>query len=126
MMPTGSGAGQRPSGPFPSILRPKGVGAAPSSLVRLLSSRILGPRRLGALAHTMGEEEFEEFRAAGIVDEDVVRAAEDAILVERMKLLLLGGLWGWEEPPRSREYAFVRGRRLCANGAGTTVQHAHR
>ncbi len=50
-----------------------------------------GVRRLGPLAHTMGEEEFEEFRAAGAVEEDVVLAAEDAILVERMKLLLLAG-----------------------------------
>ena len=50
-----------------------------------------GIRRLGALAHTMGEDEFEEFHAAGAVDEDVVSAAQDAILVERMKLLLLGG-----------------------------------
>lgn len=49
-----------------------------------------GVRRLGALAHTMGEDEFEELRAAGAVHEDVVSAAEDAILVERMKLLLLG------------------------------------
>jgi hypothetical protein len=48
-----------------------------------------GIRRLGALAHTMGEDEFEEFRAAGAVG--VVNAAQDAILVERMKLLLLGG-----------------------------------
>lgn len=39
-----------------------------------------GVRRLGPLAHTMGEEEFEEFRAAGAVVEDVVGAAEDAIL----------------------------------------------
>jgi hypothetical protein len=50
-----------------------------------------GVRRLGPLAHTMGEEEFEEFRAAGAIDENIVDAAEDVILVERMKVLLLGG-----------------------------------
>ena len=49
-----------------------------------------GVRRLGPLAHTMGEAEFGEFRAAGAVDEDVLSAAEDVILVERMKVLLLG------------------------------------
>jgi len=46
-------------------------------------------RRLGATDHTLTEEQFEELRAADALDEDVVAAAEDAILVERMKKLLL-------------------------------------
>lgn len=50
-----------------------------------------GVRRLGAAAHVLGEEQFEEMRAAEALDEDVVTAAEDAILVERMKILLFGG-----------------------------------
>lgn len=29
--------------------------------------------------------------AAGVIQEDIVTAAEDVILVERMKILLLGG-----------------------------------
>ena len=49
-----------------------------------------GVRRLGALGHVMGEKQFEEFRAAGAVDENIVTAAEDVFLVERMKALLLG------------------------------------
>ncbi len=46
-------------------------------------------RRLGALGHVMGDEQFEEFRAAGAVAEDIVTAAEDVLYVERMKALLL-------------------------------------
>ncbi len=50
-----------------------------------------GVRRLGALGHVATEEQFEEMRAAGAIHEDVVTAAEDILLVERMKRLLLGG-----------------------------------
>jgi hypothetical protein len=46
-------------------------------------------RRLGALGHVLGKEQFEEFRAAGAIEEDVVTAAEDVLYVERMKGLLL-------------------------------------
>ena len=39
----------------------------------------------------MGDEQFEEFRAAGAVAEDIVTAAEDVLYIERMKTLLLDG-----------------------------------
>ena len=51
---------------------------------------LCGVRRLGASGHVLTEEQFEEMRAADVLDEDVERAAQDALLVERMKLLLLG------------------------------------
>lgn len=35
------------------------------------------------------EEEFKTLRTAGVIDEDVVSAAQDAIRLERMKRLLL-------------------------------------
>lgn len=49
-----------------------------------------GVRRLGPLGHVLDDEAFEAFRSAGAVDEDVVTAAEDVILIEGMKKLLLG------------------------------------
>ena len=36
-------------------------------------------------------EQFAEFRGAGAVAEDIVTAADDVLLVERMKILLLDG-----------------------------------
>ena len=54
-----------------------------------LHAYLASVRRLGALGHVMGDEQFEEFRAAGAVAEDVVTAAEDVLYVERMKALLL-------------------------------------
>lgn len=56
-----------------------------------LRDYLFGVRRLGPLAHTTTEEEFETLRAAGAIEEDVVSAAQDAIRLERMKELLLGG-----------------------------------
>src|SRR2546426_3584742 len=50
-----------------------------------------GVRRLGALGHVASEKAFEEMRAAGAIQEDIVTAAEDVLLVGRMKVLLLGG-----------------------------------
>ena len=49
-----------------------------------------GVRRLGATGHALTEDQFTEMRAADVFDEDVVSAAEDVLLVERMKVLLLG------------------------------------
>ena len=46
-------------------------------------------RRLGALGHVASEEEVEVLRDADAIEEDVVGAAEDILLVERMKELLL-------------------------------------
>jgi hypothetical protein len=54
-----------------------------------LDAYLTGARRLGALGHAMGDEQFAQFRAAGAVAEDIVTAAEDVLLVERMKALLL-------------------------------------
>ena len=54
-----------------------------------LQAYLTNVRRLGALGHVMGDEEFNEFRAAGAVAEDIVTAAEDVLYVERMKTLLL-------------------------------------
>lgn len=48
-----------------------------------------GVRRLGATGHTLTEDQFAEMRAVDAFDENVVSAAEDVLLVERMKVLLL-------------------------------------
>ena len=45
-------------------------------------------RRVGALGHVCTDEDVEVFRAAGAIDEDPVRGAEDVIIVERIKELL--------------------------------------
>jgi hypothetical protein len=44
---------------------------------------------VGALGHVCTDEEFEEFLAAGALEEDPVQGAEDVLLVERIKGLLL-------------------------------------
>ena len=54
-----------------------------------LHAYLTNVRRLGALGHVMGDEQFVEFREAGAVAEDIVTAAEDVLYVERMKSLLL-------------------------------------
>jgi hypothetical protein len=46
-------------------------------------------RRVGAFGHVCTDEEVEVFRAAGAIDEDPVRGAEDVLIVERIKELLL-------------------------------------
>jgi hypothetical protein len=51
---------------------------------------LTGVRRLGATGHTLTEDHFAEMRAADAIQEDIVTAAEDVLLVERMKALLLG------------------------------------
>ena len=57
----------------------------------VIRAYLSGVRRLGALGHVMSDEQFAEFRRAGGVSEDIVTAAEDVLLVERMKALLLDG-----------------------------------
>lgn len=47
-------------------------------------------KRVGALGHLLGDEDFQEFRDAGAVLEDPVLGAEDVLRVERIKELLLG------------------------------------
>lgn len=46
-------------------------------------------RRVGIFGHVCGDDEVEELRAAGAIHEDPVSGAEDILLVERMKNLLL-------------------------------------
>lgn len=48
-----------------------------------------GIRRVGPLGHVCTDEEFEALLAAGAFDEDAVRGAEDVLIVERIKRLLL-------------------------------------
>ncbi len=48
-----------------------------------------GVRRVGPLAHVSTDEEYETLREAGAIEEDVVHAAEDVILLDRIRKLLL-------------------------------------
>ena len=54
-----------------------------------LREYLSGVRRLGAAAHVLNEAQYEEMSAAGALGDDVVHAAEDVILLERAKRLLL-------------------------------------
>jgi len=45
--------------------------------------------RVGIFGHVGSDDDVEELRAAGAIHEDPVSGAEDVILVERMKKLLL-------------------------------------
>lgn len=44
---------------------------------------------VGAFGHVCSDEGVEVFRAAGAIDQDPVRGAEDVLIVERIKELLL-------------------------------------
>lgn len=46
-------------------------------------------RRVGIFGHVGSDDEVEELQAAGAIHEDPVSGAEDVLLVERMKKLLL-------------------------------------
>ncbi len=48
-----------------------------------------GVRRVGSLGHILSDEDYEEFRDAGAVEEDPVEWAREILLVERVKTLLL-------------------------------------
>ena len=48
-----------------------------------------GVRRVGPLGHILSDDEFEEFRAAGAVEEDPVGGAEDVLRIARARRLLL-------------------------------------
>ena len=48
-----------------------------------------GVRRVGALGHVASDEAYEEMRSAGVIDENPVEWAEQILLLERMKALLL-------------------------------------
>jgi hypothetical protein len=45
--------------------------------------------RVGALGHVSSDEVYEEMREAGAIDEDPVEWAEEILLIERAKELLL-------------------------------------
>jgi hypothetical protein len=47
-------------------------------------------QRVGALGHVATDEAYEEMREAGAIDEDPVSWAEEILLIERAKELLLG------------------------------------
>jgi hypothetical protein len=47
-------------------------------------------RRIGPLGHVFTDEEFEEFRSAGAVGDGPVDGAEDILIVERIKEMLVG------------------------------------
>lgn len=47
-------------------------------------------QRVGALGHVATDEAYDEMREAGAIDEDPVEWAEDILLIERAKELLLG------------------------------------
>jgi hypothetical protein len=46
-------------------------------------------RRIGPLGHVMTDERFEEFYAAGAVEDNAVEGAEDVLRLERARRLLL-------------------------------------
>lgn len=46
-------------------------------------------RRVGPLGHTASDQAYEEMRDAGAIDEDPVEWAEEILLIERAKQLLL-------------------------------------
>ena len=51
---------------------------------------LLDVRRVGGLGHVMSNEDFEDFRAAGAVRENRIQGAEDVLILERIKEMLLG------------------------------------
>jgi hypothetical protein len=55
-----------------------------------LQEYLHGIRRVGALGHVCTDEEFEVLYAADAIDDDPVSGAEDVLIVERIKELLLG------------------------------------
>ena len=54
-----------------------------------LREYLCGVRRLGAAAHSLTETQYDQMQAAGALGDDVVWAAEDVILLERTKRILL-------------------------------------
>jgi hypothetical protein len=46
-------------------------------------------RRIGPLGHVLTDEQFEEFRAAGAVEDNAVEGAEDVLRLDRARRLLL-------------------------------------
>lgn len=47
--------------------------------------------RVGAAGHASTDEQYQTMRNAGVLDDDAVTGAADAILFERARALLLGG-----------------------------------
>ncbi|MGH9460210.1 MAG: hypothetical protein ACRD1X_03270 [Vicinamibacteria bacterium] len=48
-----------------------------------------GVHRVGSLGHILSDEDYEEFRDAGAVDENPVEWAKEILLIERAKTMLL-------------------------------------
>lgn len=51
---------------------------------------LVGLRRVGAFGHIGTEEQIATLRAAGAIDENPVRDAEDVLIMERIKEMLFG------------------------------------
>ena len=47
-------------------------------------------QRVGVFGHIGSDEDVEEMRAAGMIQENIVHAAEDVLILERIKELLCG------------------------------------
>ncbi|MEW6743383.1 MAG: hypothetical protein AB1486_11555 [Planctomycetota bacterium] len=54
-----------------------------------ISEYLENVRRIGAMGHVATDEEFEFLRKAGAFHEDPVRGAEDVLIVEHIKEMLL-------------------------------------
>jgi hypothetical protein len=70
---------------LPSFLREIRNIFNPGEIRRYLA----GVRRVGALAHVCSDEEWETLRQCGAIDESPVRGAEEALLFERIREMLL-------------------------------------
>ncbi len=87
----------RPGHKAASARRPEFASEVPSFVAEIkaifASSEIavyLGNlKRVGAAGHVLTDEQYEFMRDAGVYDQNIVRGAEDAILVERIKEMLL-------------------------------------
>ncbi len=57
--------------------------------IREIQAYLDGVQRVGPLGHVASDEVYEEMREAGAIDEDPVEWAEEILLIERPKKLLL-------------------------------------
>lgn len=63
-----------------------------------------GVRRVGPLGHVLSDDEFEEFRAAGAVEDDPVGGAEDVLRVDARE----GSCWPNEDVGQSPHRSHAR------------------
>ena len=80
-----------------SDTHPKFAQELPNFIVRIkemfqpweISEYLNTVKRVGSLGHICKDEEYDTLRDAGAIDDDVVHGAEEIILIERAKELLL-------------------------------------